>query len=267
MGKAGERSEYISFAAAMGAASAPLPQVERVRCGTFMKRHPEMIVAWSKFGMTAPAIALQLTRIGMPVSAYTVRDYLPKLSDAADTILVDAIVAQLRLLFMASRSILAGKAEAIYLSTVAMPMQAGHPHPPAANPRPPVESRSSEPLVAALPNPLPIQQSPQGSALVIPKVDSRASFSSAFVDNQFCELASIAGEDEDFSAEYSDTKQPSSFGDLRRSAWTNYTATKRTYEIRLPCGTTLTPPKSIFRSVLDGSIKSWIQFTEAIAKS
>ena len=117
-------AEYISFAAKMGATTAPLPRAATVRSGPFMKANPEMVIGWREFGMGCDAIAAQLTLIGMPISGHRVKRIFPDLEKAADKTIVAAIASQLRLMFMSARMNLAEKADAAYIPTMEIPSPA-----------------------------------------------------------------------------------------------------------------------------------------------
>jgi hypothetical protein len=278
--KTAANAEYITFAATLGTANVPLPRAETIRCGGFMKSNPEMIVAWRKFGMSATAIAAQLNRVGMKVSVETVRGYLPKLERTVDKALVDAITAQLRLMFVSSRSSLAQKADHAYIPTLEIPAA------PVPSPQPTAAPRVERQATAVSPSPAAVQVKARPDSQVepaaatvkspapapvptptTPEQDAEAALKrSPFYVAPVVELKALPGEEEDMSAVLSKVKTPCSFGEFRRAAWKSYTNKPTNYEIVLPCGTKRLPPKKLLVPLVRGDYPSWKKYLMALEK-
>ena len=344
MGNARSNAEYISFAATLGTATAPLPTIRTVRCGTFIKQNPEVVVAWHKFGMTAKAIAQQLTLVGMPISGSTLKEYLPNLKVSADATLVDAIVAQLRLTFMAARCALADKAEQNHLSTLttgthtssgaalraaeaksqfpshdsipsktepkthqeyaqpaevrrqatnapvvngtALPATPAHSmntlekvdllasalarvadRSTASVPSPITTAKDMEAIFGTSPPNLTIANGPRAaSANEILTPEEEAIRRSPFYVPPVLELIALPGEEDDLSNTLSHRAKPCSFGAFRRAAWKTYKSRPMTYEITMPCGKVLMPPKKLLTPLVRGDYLNWEHYLKAVAK-
>jgi hypothetical protein len=290
-------ADYIAFAASMGTATAPLPLANVGRTGSFMKCNAEMIVAWREFGMGNEEVAAQLTLVGLPISAARVKDILPTLASNANRPMVEAIVAQLRIMFRSSRLHLARQAEANLVPTLEM-TSAGSRLSSAAvmqsrAPRPESTGMKSAPAAArAAKSPSSrsrLRDGDQSALDVAPKlaradtstgptrrtepnnparkpVSQTAKSMSPFAAERVAELVPLPGEEEDLSGVLTDGVMVS-FGDLRRAAWSDYASPARTHSIALPGGTVLDPPKKLFVPLVRGDYANWGKFIEAVEKS
>jgi hypothetical protein len=112
MNDSNEKARYIVFAAKLAFEENPMPNADKKRASAFMKSHPNMLAAWREYGMNNTGISYQLRKLGFPVSAGTVRNLMPSIVEAVDSVVVKAIVAQMQSEFMRTRKKLVAQADA-----------------------------------------------------------------------------------------------------------------------------------------------------------